>query len=118
MLWQAMETAIGEIIRGLGTDGRHGADHARLETMRILGDKIPSKAFNYGVDCHQIKPRLNSSLIITVTEMSECVFPPLEGCFCLLGAIIFILHSFLAQYFETSIVYIFRFPMEIPLRQS
>jgi len=35
-----------------------------------------------------------------------------------LGVIIIVLHSFLAQYFEPSIVYIFSFPVEIPLWQS
>jgi hypothetical protein len=43
---------------------------------------------------------------------------PLEGCLSLLGAIIIVLHSFLAQYFKPSIVYIFSLPVEIPLWQS
>ena len=50
--------------------------------------------------------------------MSEGLFAPLEGCSCHLGAMIIESHSLLAQYFEPSIVYIFRFPVEIPLWQS
>ena len=50
--------------------------------------------------------------------MSEGLFAPLEGCLYLLCAIIIVLHSFLAQYFDPSIVYIFSFPVEIPLWQS
>ena len=50
--------------------------------MTILGDEIPSKAFNYGVNCHQIKLRPNSALIFTVTATSEGLFAPLEGCIC------------------------------------
>jgi len=61
---------------------------------------------------------LNSALIFTVTAMSEGQFAPLEGCLCLLGAVIIVLHWFLAQYFEPSIVYIFSFPVEIPFWQS
>jgi len=86
--------------------------------MTILEDEIPSKASNYGVNCHLIQLRLNSALIFTVTATSEGLFAPLEGCLCLLGAIIIMLHSFLAQYFEPLIVYIFSFPVEIPLWQS
>jgi low temperature requirement protein LtrA len=47
--------------------------------------------------------------------MSEGLFALLEGCLGHLGAIIIVLHSFLAQYFEPSIVYIFSFLVEIPL---
>jgi hypothetical protein len=47
--------------------------------MIILVDKIPSKAFNYGIISHQIKLRLNSALIFTITAMSEDLFAPLEG---------------------------------------
>ena len=50
--------------------------------------------------------------------MSEGLLSLLEGCLRDLGAIIIVLHSFLAQYFEPSIVYIFSFPVEIPLWQS
>jgi len=78
-------------------------------------DELPSKALNYGVNCHQIKLRLNSALIFTVTATSEGQFAPLKGCLCLLGMIMIVLLSFLAQYFEPSIVYIFSFPVEIPL---
>jgi hypothetical protein len=59
--------------------------------------------------------RLNSALIFTVTATSECLFAPLEECVCHLGPNIIVLQSFLAQYFEPSIVYIFSFPVEIPL---
>jgi len=68
--------------------------------------------------CHQIKLRLNSALIFTVTAMSEDLFEPLEGSLYLLGAIMIVLHLFLAQYFEPLIGYIFSFPMEILLWQS
>jgi len=70
------------------------------------------------VHCHQIKLRLHLALIFTVTATSEGLFAPLEGCLCLHGAVIIVLHSFLAQYFEPSIVYIFSFPAEIPIWQS
>jgi hypothetical protein len=59
--------------------------------------------------------RLNSALAFTVTPMPEDRFALLEGCLCLLGAVIIVLHSFLAKYFKLSIVYIFSFPVEIPL---
>jgi hypothetical protein len=48
--------------------------------MTILGDKIPLKAFNYGVNHHQIELRLHSTFILSVTAISEGLFPPLEGC--------------------------------------
>jgi len=83
-----------------------------------VGDEIPSKAFNYGVNCHQINIRLNSPLLITVTATSGGLLSPLEGCLRLLGAMIIVLHSFLAQYFEPSIVYISSFPVEIIFWQS
>jgi hypothetical protein len=83
--------------------------------VTILRDEIPSKTFNYGVNCHQMNLRLNSALIFTVTATTEGLFATLEGFLCLLGMIIIVLHSFLAQYFATSIVYIFSFPVEIPL---
>jgi hypothetical protein len=62
-----------------------------------------------------MKLRLNSALIFTVTAMTEGLFAMLEGVLCHLGMIIIVLHSFLAQYFKPSIVYIFSFPVEIPL---
>jgi len=42
----------------------------------------------------------------------------LKGVYAFFGVIIIVLHSFLAQYIEPSIVYIFSFPVEIPLWQS
>jgi hypothetical protein len=54
-------------------------DSKSLLPVTILGDEIPFKAFNYGVNCHQIKLRLNSALIFTVTAMSEGLFALLEG---------------------------------------
>jgi len=86
--------------------------------VKILENEIPSKEFNHGVYCHQIKLRSNSELIFTVTAMSEGLFAPLEQCLCHLGAIITVLHLFVAQYFEPSIMYIFSFLVEIPLWQS
>ena len=74
--------------------------------------------FNYEVNCHRIKLRLNSAIIFTVTATSEGLFAPLEGCLCLLGVIGIGLHSFFAQYFEPSIVYISSFVGDIPLWQS
>jgi hypothetical protein len=56
--------------------------------MRILRDEILGKAFNYGVNYSQIKLRLYSALIFTVTATSEGLFAPLEVCLCLLGATI------------------------------
>ena len=103
---------------GFNKKGRRSVDCARFDTLTILGDEIPSKAFNYGVNCHQLKLRLNLALILTVTATSEGLFAPLEGCLSLLGAIIIILHLFLAQYFEPSILYIFRIPEDFPLWQS
>jgi hypothetical protein len=64
---------------GFDKKGRHSVDRARLDTLTILGDEIPSKAFHYGVNCHQIKLNLNRSLIITVTATSEGLFAPLEA---------------------------------------
>jgi hypothetical protein len=103
---------------GFDKKGRRSVDRARLYTLTILGDEIPSEAFHYGVNCQQIKLILNRALIFTVTATSEGLFAPLEGRLCHLGAIIIVLHSFLAQYFEQSIVYIFSFPVEIPVWQS
>jgi len=62
--------------------------------------------------------RLNSALIFNVTAPSEGLFAMLEGCLCLLGAVITVLHSCLAECIEPSIVYIFSFLVEIPLWQS
>jgi hypothetical protein len=69
-------------------------DSKSLWPVTILGEEIPSKAFNYGVHCHQIQLGLNSALIFSVTAMSKGLFAPLEGSLCLLGAIIIVLHSF------------------------
>ena len=84
----------------------------------ILGVEIPCKVFNYGVTCHQVQLRLYSALIITVTATTEGLFALLEGCLCLLGAMIIMVHTILAQYFESSIEYMFHFPVEIQLLQS
>jgi len=115
---QVNETPIGATVEGFHWNVRRGVDCARQYTVTILGDEIPSKAFNYGVNCNQIKLRFNSPLIFTVTATSEGLFAPLEGCLCYVGKIIIILHSFLEQYIEPSIVYILSFPVEIPLWQS
>jgi len=93
-------------------------DSKSISPMMILRDKIPWKGFNYGVICHQIKLRLNSALIFTVTAMSEGQFALLEGCLCLLGPMIIVLHLFLAQYFKPLIFYISSFTVAIPLWYS
>jgi len=62
--------------------------------------------------------RLNSALKFTVPAMSEGQFAPHDMCWCLLGTIIIVLHSFLAQHIEILILYIFNFLVEIPLWQS
>ena len=90
-------------------------DSKSLSPEMILRDEIPLNAFNYGDTCHQITLILNSALIFTVTATSEGLFAPLEQCLCLLGVIIIVLHLFLEKCFEPSIVYIFCFPVEIPL---
>jgi len=118
MKWQAKYTAIRATMEGFDKTGRRSVDRARLKTVTILGNEIPSNAFNSGVNCHQIKHRFNSALISTVPATCEGLFAPLEVCLCLLGAIIIVLHLFLAQYFEPSNVYILSFPVEIPLLQS
>jgi len=89
-----------------------------LPPVTIHGDKFPCKAFYHGVHCHHIKLILTSASIFTVTATSEAQFELLEGSLCILGSILIELQTFLAQYFETSIVYIFNFPLEIPLCQS
>jgi len=86
--------------------------------VTIPGDETPLNEFDYGVNCHQIEVRLNSAFIFTVTAMSGGLFEPPEGCSSLLGAIIIVLPSFFAKYFEPSIVYIFSLLVEIPLGQS
>jgi hypothetical protein len=78
---------------GFDTSGRLSVDRARLLTMTILGDKIPSKAFNDGVNCHQIILSLYSALIFTVTATSEGVFALLDGCLYLHGTVIIVLNS-------------------------
>jgi len=45
------------------------------------------------------------------------MFPPFEGCSCLLSTIPIVLHLILTQYSESSIVYIFNFTVKIPLCQ-
>ena len=55
-------------------------DSESLSPVTILGDEIPTKGFNYSVNCNQIKLRLNSALIFTVTATSEDLFALLEGC--------------------------------------
>jgi len=62
--------------------------------------------------------RLNTALIFTFTATSEGLFVLLKGYLYLLGITIRVLHSFLAQYFEQSIVYNLSFLVEIPLWQS
>jgi len=62
--------------------------------------------------------RSYSALKFTVTAMSEGLFAPLEGCLCLQGTVIIVLHPVMAQYFEPSIVYIFSFLVEIPIAQT
>jgi hypothetical protein len=57
-------------------------------------------------------------LIFTNTATSEGLFAPLEGCLYHLGAIIIVLRSFLAQYCELLIAFIFSRPVEIPCWQS
>jgi hypothetical protein len=103
---------------GFGKKEKCSIDRASLYTVTTLGDKIPSTEFNYGVNCHQIELRLTSAWICTVTATSEGLFAPLEGCLYLLGVNIIVLHLFLAQYFQPSIVYIFSCPVEIHLWQS
>jgi hypothetical protein len=39
-------------MEGFYTNGRSSVDRARLSTLTILVDEIPSKACNYGVLCH------------------------------------------------------------------
>jgi hypothetical protein len=103
---------------GFDKKGRSSVDCSRFSTMTILGNKIPSKSFNSGVNCNKIKLRLSSALLFTVTATCEGLFSPLEECFIHLGTIIIVLHSFLAQFLEPSIVYIFYVPVEILLWQS
>jgi len=105
----------GKDLKKLGGAVYTVLDSKSLSPVTILGDEIPRKVFNYGVNCHQIKLRLNSALIFTVTATSEGLIALHEGSLCLLGAIIIVLHSFLAQYFKPSIVYIFSFLIEIRL---
>ena len=88
--------------------------------MQIALDSIPGQySGRISLEMHSMLRltaiRLNSALIFTVTAMSEGLFAPLAGCVCHLGALIIVLHSVLAQYFEPLIVNIFSFPVEIPL---
>ena len=121
MLWQARWTPIWATREGFEMMG--GAVYTVLDSqyllpLTILRDQIPWKPFNYRVNCHQIKLRLNSGLIFTVTATSEGLFARLQGCFCLLGAITIILHSIFAKYLEPAIVYIISFAVEMSLWQS
>ena len=50
---------------------------------------------------------------MNITPTSEGLFLLFEGCVCLLYAVIIVLHMFLAQYFEPTIVYTCSFPVEI-----
>jgi len=54
-------------------------DSNSLSPEMILRDEIPSKAFNYRVNCHQIELRLTPALIFSVTATSEGLFAPVEG---------------------------------------
>jgi hypothetical protein len=58
---------------------------------------------------------LHSALIFMGTATSEDLLAPLAGCFSLVGAVITVLHSCLALYFEPLIVYILSSLVEIPL---
>jgi hypothetical protein len=75
------------------------------------------KRKNYGVNCDKIRLRLYSALIFTTTAISEGLFATPEGCISHLGVVIIHLQSFMAQYFQPSIVYIFNFLVIIPLWQ-
>ena len=59
MQQQARQTLIGASMDGFNINGRCSVVPARLQTLTILGDEILSEAFNYGVNCNQIKLRLN-----------------------------------------------------------
>jgi hypothetical protein len=109
-MWVTTET--------INKTGSRSIDYAKLQTVTILGNEIPSIAFNYRIICHQNKLRLNSASIFTVTATSQGLFAPLGGCLCLIGITIILQHLFLTQYFELSIVYIYSFLVEIPLWQS
>jgi len=84
----------------------------------ILGEEIPWTAISYWVSSHQSKLRLNSARIFIGTAKSQHSFSPLEESLCLLGAIMIVLHSFLAQYIDPSIVYTFRLLLQIPFSQT
>jgi hypothetical protein len=106
--------------RDSGTKGSCSVYRSRLYMTvphdRTLG-RDPLKRIQLWGSLLQIKFRLNSALTFTFTVTSEGLFAPLELCVCLLGATIIVLHSFLAQYFDPSMVYIPSFPVEIPLCQ-
>ena len=70
-------------------------------------------AFNYGVNCHQIKLKWHLALIFTVKATPEGRFAPLEGYWCHLQVMMIVLLSVLAQYCEPLIVYIISFLVEI-----
>jgi len=103
---------------GFNRKGRRSVDCARLKTLTILANEIPSKALNYGVNCHQIKVRWNWAFIFTFTAMSEGLFAWLEGYLCHLGGNIIVLQSFRPQLFKSLIVHSFSCPVETTLWQS
>jgi hypothetical protein len=49
-------------MEGFRKNGRRSVDRARLYTLTILGDDIPSNAFNYEVNCDLIKLKLHWNL--------------------------------------------------------
>jgi hypothetical protein len=88
------------------------------ETIILQVNMITCKAFNDGLNCHQINLQLNSAWIFTVRVMPDGPYAPHEGYLSLLGTVITELHTILAKFFEPFIVYIIWFIAEIPLRQS
>jgi len=106
---------------GIRKNGRRSISHTRLYIIISCDDTRwwdPLKAFNYEVNSHLIQLKLNSALMFTVTATSEGLFAQFEESLCLLSGIIIVLHSFLSQYFEPLIVYIFSIALEIPRWQS
>jgi hypothetical protein len=49
---------------GFDKKGRRSVDRTSHSTLTILGDKIPSKALNYGVNFHQMKLKTELSIAI------------------------------------------------------
>jgi hypothetical protein len=89
-----------------------------LSAGTIHREAIPCTAFYYGDKCHEIKLRVNSALIVTVTVKSEGVFAPLEWCLCHLDSIIIVMNLLLTQYSPPCIVYVFSFSVDIPASQN